>query len=349
MIIIINKIEESKNHMKRSLWGIMLIICLVIAGCGGNNGNADGSNATGNNVVEDAKDNEGSASNDPSEAPSEEESSGEATTQTYETAAGEIEIPADPQRVVVLSGSYAGHALFLDAPVIAVDSFTYANPLMKSYLDDVVEVSADNLEQIIELDPDLIITDDYATNLDQLNGIAPTIGLTYNSQTYLSRVQELGKILNKKAEADAWVSDFSDRAKQAGEEVRAKLGDDLTVTVIESWEKELYIFGDNYARGTEILYDAMGLKRTEAVEKLVGEPGYSAISPEVLPELGGDYIVFSKSSGADNSFLETETYKNMEAVQQGRVLTADAAQFYFNDPITLEYQLEFFIDGLLGS
>lgn len=326
--------------MKKAFWSVALVLCLVLAGCGGNvagSVNEDAENKSASNTENTAS---GSAGN---------EATGEGKTKTYETAAGSVEIPTDPQRVVVLSGSYAGHALFLGAPVVAVDSFTYANPLMKDYLDGVAQVSTDNLEQIIELDPDLIITDDYATNLKQLNEIAPTLGLTYSSQTYLNRVVELGKILNKEAEANAWVADFEARATQAGKDVRAKLGEDVTVTVIESWEKELYIFGDNYARGTEILYDAMGLKRTDAVEKLVKEAGYSAISPEVLPQLGGDYIVFSKSGAADNSFLQTESYKNIAAVKNNHVLTADAAQFYFNDPITLEYQLKFFIDGFLGQ
>ncbi|CAM4296599.1 iron-hydroxamate ABC transporter substrate-binding protein [Paenibacillus tarimensis] len=321
--------------MKKTLWMscVILISCVILAGCGSNNASSVASSKSNN------------AGNTTTNQPA----ASEAATVSYETTAGAVEIPADPQRIIVLSGSYAGHALFLGAPVIAIDSFTYENPLMADYIDGVQQVSAENLEQIIELDPDLIITDDYATNIEQLNNIAPTLGLTYSSQDYLTRVLEIGKIVNKQKEAEDWVADFKARAVKAGEEVRAKLGDDTTVTVIESWDKELYVFGDNYARGTEILYDAMGLKRSEGVEKFVAKEGYSAISPEVLPELGGDYIVFSKSAGADNSFLETETYKNIEAVKNNRVLTADAAQFYFNDPITLEYQLQFFLDGFLGN
>lgn len=331
--------------MKKVLFSVVLVLCVILAGCGSNGANSSNAN-TGNA----ASNNAGTSSQEPASASnnSGNAAAGEAATTTYETAAGPVEIPADPQRIVVLSGSYAGHALYLGAPVVAVDSFTYDNPLMADYLNGVTEVSADNLEQIIELDPDLIITDDYATNLDQLSDIAPTLGLTYASQDYLSRVLEVGKIVNKEKEAQAWVDDFKARAVNAGDDVRAKLGDDVTVTVIETYDKDMYVFGDNYARGTEILYDAMGLKRTEAVEKLVSKEGYSAISPEVLPELGGDYIVFSKSADADNSFLETESYKNIEAVKNNHVLTADASQVYFNDPITLEYQLQFFIDAFLG-
>ncbi|MDQ0155716.1 ABC-type Fe3+-hydroxamate transport system substrate-binding protein [Robertmurraya andreesenii] len=76
--------------------------------------------------------------------------------------------------------------------------------------------------------------------------------------------------------------------------------------------------------------------------------GYYALSPEVLPEYAGDYIVLS-SNGADNSFKETETYKNIPAVKNNRVFEANAAEFYFNDPVTLDYQLDFFLDSFLNS
>lgn len=321
--------------MKKLFFVVSVILCFIVAGCSNSNGNTNA-----NNLNSPATNNSSGEVGDGVQ---------EASTRTIETALGAVEIPADPQRIIVLSGSYAGHALFLNAPVVAVDSFTYANPRFAEYLDGVEQVSADNLEQIIELDPDLIITDDYATNIDQLNEIAPTVALTYASQTYLSRVVEVGKIVNKQAEAEAWVTDFEARAIQAGNDIRSKLGDDVTVTVIESWEKDLFLFGDNYARGTEILYDAMKLNKTEAVEALVGETGYSALSPETLPKYAGDFIIFSKSNAADNTFLDTETYKNIPAVKNNKVMTADASEFYFNDPITLEYQLQFLIDGFLGQ
>ena len=79
------------------------------------------------------------------------------------------------------------------------------------------------------------------------------------------------------------------------------------------------------------------------------EAGYYALSLEVLPEYAGDYVIFSKVADQDNSFQETDVYKNIPAVQNGQVFEANAEEFYFNDPISLDYQLEFFKDKFLNS
>ena len=38
----------------------------------------------------------------------------------------------------------------------------------------------------------------------------------------------------------------------AGKEIKAKIGEDATVSVIENFNKQLYVYGDNWGRGTEI-------------------------------------------------------------------------------------------------
>ena len=61
-----------------------------------------------------------------------------------------------------------------------------------------------------------------------------------------------------------------------------------------------------------------------------------------LPEFAGDYLIFSKNKDTDNSFEETETYKNIPAVKNNQVFEVNTIEFYFNDPITLDFQLDFF-------
>jgi len=266
----------------------------------------------------------------------------------YESENGPIEVPADPQRVVVLSG-FAGHVMALDVNIVGVDSWSKMNPRYQDMLKDVEEVSDENIEKIIELNPDLIIGLSNIKNVDKLSEIAPTVTYTYGKVDYLTQFLEIGKLLNKEEEAQAWIDNFKQRAKEAGEKIKAKIGEDATVSVIESFDKQLYVFGDNWARGTEILYQEMKLKMPEKVKEMALEPGYYALSLEVLPEFAGDYIIFSKNPDADNSFQETETYKNIPAVKNNRVFEANAKEFYFNDPITLDYQLDFFIEHFLGE
>lgn len=116
-----------------------------------------------------------------------------------------------------------------------------------------------------------------------------------------------GKLLNKEKEAQDWIDDFKNRAAAAGEDIRAEIDEDATVSVIESGDTELYVFGDNWSRGTEIMYQEMNLKMPERVKEMTLKPGFYTISAEVLPEYAGDYVIFS--------FQETETYKNMPSVE----------------------------------
>ncbi|GIO28099.1 iron-hydroxamate ABC transporter substrate-binding protein [Ornithinibacillus bavariensis] len=269
-------------------------------------------------------------------------------TITYQSENGPVKVPADPQRVVVLS-SFAGNVIALDVNIVGVDSWSKMNPRFQDKLQDVEEVSSDDLEKIIELEPDLIIGLSNITNIDKLKEIAPTVTFTYGKVDYLQQHIEIGKLLNREKEATAWVEDFKKRAADLGDKVRQTIGEATTVSVLESFDKQIYIYGDNWGRGTEILYQEMELEMPEKVKETALEPGYYAISQEVIPEYAGDYLVISKFSDQDNSYLESESFKNIPAVKTNQVIEVDAYEFYFNDPLTLDYQLETFEKAFLKN
>ena len=307
--------------MKKLLLPFMLIFVLLISAC------SSGSTESKNDS---SKGNSGSK------------------TITYQSEDGPVKVPANPKRVVVL-GSYAGNVMSLGVNIVGVDSWSKMNPRFEKKLKGVEEVSDENLEKIIKLKPDLIIGLSTTKNVDKLKKIAPTVTYTYDKVDYLTQHVEIGKLLNKEKEAQSWVNDFKKRAAKAGSDIKAKIGDDTTVSVIENFDKQLYVFGDNWGRGTEILYQEMKLKMPEKVKDMALKDGYYAISPEVLPEYAGDYLIFSKNQDGDTSFEKTDTYKNIPAVKNNHVFEANAKEFYFNDPITLDYQLDFFTQKFLGK
>ncbi|GAB1766810.1 iron-hydroxamate ABC transporter substrate-binding protein [Priestia megaterium] len=306
--------------MKKLLLPFMLIFVLLISAC--SSGSTESKNDSSKNS--------------------------ESETITYQSEDGPVKVPANPKRVVVL-GSYAGNVLSLGVNIVGVDSWSKMNPRFEKKLKGVEEVSDENLEKIIELKPDLIIGLSTTKNIDKLKKIAPTVTYTYDKVDYLTQHVEIGKLLNKEKEAQSWVDDFKKRAAKAGSDIKAKIGEDSTVSVIENFDKQLYVFGDNWGRGTEILYQEMKLKMPEKVKKMALKDGYYAISPEVLPEYAGDYLIFSKNQDGDTSFEKTDTYKNIPAVKNNHVFEANAKEFYFNDPITLDYQLDFFTQKFLGK
>lgn len=268
-------------------------------------------------------------------------------TITYESETGPVEVPKDPQRIIALTNG--PNVLALEGNIVGIDEWTNANPLFEDKLKDAEIVTEDNLEKVLELEPDLIIAGSHMKNIDKLSEIAPTVVYTWGKLDYLEQQVEIGKLLNKEKEATDWVADFQERTAAAGEKIRAKIGEDATVSVIESGNKEFYVFGDNYARGTEILYQGMGLKMPAKVEELALESGVYTFSSEVLPDFAGDYVIFSKNPDVDNSFTETELWKNIPAVKNGQVFEINTKASTYSDPITLETLLTYYEESFLGN
>lgn len=324
--------------MKKLSVPFVLILVLLLSACGGNDANKN-NNASSLSAE--------SSSAAPSETSSPSTTS-ETDTFTYQSENGPVEVPANPQRVVVLTRFLTGNVMILGVPVVGVDEMSKDNPNFGDKLKDVEAVSDESLEKIIELNPDLIIGLSDIKNIDKFKQIAPTVTYTYGKVDFKQQQLEVGKLLNKEKEAKAWVEDFDARTKKAGEEIKAKIGANATVSVIETFNKQLYVYGDNFGRGTEILYQQFGLGMPEKVKEATSKDGFFAVSTEVLKDYMGDYVIFSKNADEDNTFQDTETYKNIPAVKNQHVFEADAKAFYFNDPLSMEYQLEFFIKYFLG-
>lgn len=306
--------------MRKLFITLTLLFLLVISACG-------------NNSTEKAN-NSGTDDNKPE-------------TITYQSETGPVEVPANPKRIVTLTN--APNVIALDGNIVGVDKWTNMNPLFKEKLKGVEVVSPDSLEKIIELEPDLIIGSPSTKSLDKLKEIAPTVVFTWGKLDYLSQQIEIGKLLNKEEEAKEWVEDFKKRAQTVGKDIKAKIGEDATISVFETDAKSIYVFGNDWARGTELLYQEMGLNMPEKVKKVALEKGYHTLSLEVLPEFAGDYIVLSKNPEGDNSFLETDTWNNIPAVKSGRVIELNTKAITYSDPITLEYLLDIFKKEFLNE
>lgn len=320
---------------------VLLAAILLLSACGNNvDNNAASSTAPPSTAA---------ASNSPSPSASAASSSNSSSdTIVYESEEGPVEVPAHPQRVVVLTRFLTGNVILLGVPLVGADEMSKSNPNFEAKLKDAVAVSEENVEQVLELDPDLIIAMSDSKNIDKFRQIAPTVTFTYGKVDYLTQQIEIGKLLNKEKEAREWAADFDKRSKEIGEQIKAKIGPDATVSVIEMFNKQLYVYGENFGRGTELLYGPFGLKMPPKVEEMTKTDGYFALSTEVLGDYMGDYVIFSKDLAQDNSFQETDTYKNTPAAKNGRVYEAEEKAFYFNDPLSLEYQLEFFKEHFLG-
>lgn len=269
-------------------------------------------------------------------------------TVKYTTDEGEeIDIPKDPQRIVIMASGYFGNLKELDANIVGVHHLVKDSKVLEPEIGDIELIEDNNMEQVLNLDPDLIITYSTDENLKDLKDIAPTIPVDYEKWNYLDIHKELGKILGKEDVANQWVEDFEAKLAKDKETVHDKLGEDTSVAVAESFAKEIYVYGTNWGRGTEIIYQGLDMKVPEAVQNDVVETGWKKISAEEVGKYAGDFLFIGNGDDTTKNAIEsTSMWKNLDAVKNDRVIEFDSGTFWFNDPISLEYQREFIVKEL---
>lgn len=259
-------------------------------------------------------------------------------------------IPAKPKKVISLASSYTGHLLKLELPLVGVTSYDKKNPVLKDMVKDAKEVTSEDLEAVAALEPDLIVVGSTDENIDQLAAIAPTIVVEYGKQNHLDILSSWGKFFGQEKKASQWLTDWKAKTAKVAKEVKAVTGEKATFTVMGLYEKEIYLFGNNWGRGGEVIYQDLGYTAPEKVLKQVFPTGYLAVSQEVIADYAGDYIIVAAEDDKTGSALyESDIWKNLPAVKNGHVVRVNANAFYFNDPFTLEHELHTLRDAILAT
>lgn len=257
------------------------------------------------------------------------------------------DIPKNPKRIASLSSTYTGYLLKLGFSPATVTSYDAKNPVLKDKVKAAKVLMPDDLEAIAKEKIDLIVVDADDKNVEALSKIAPTIAIKYGKNDYLQVLQNFGKIFDKEDEANNWIKNWKSKTAKIGQELKAKTGENATFTVAGLFEKEIYLFGNNWGRGGEVIYQALGFDAPKKVKDEVFKPGFLAVTQETIGDYIGDYVLVAAENEETGSALyESDVWKSIPAVQKGHVLKVDANAFYFNDPLTLEYELNVIQEGL---
>lgn len=260
------------------------------------------------------------------------------------------QVPRAPKRVASLAASYTGYLMQLGLNVVAATSYDMDNPVLKKDLSQAKELMPTDLEALAATKPDLIIAGSTEANLKQLAQIAPVIAVEYGKHDYLQVLSDFGQVFNKEKEAQTWLNAWDKKVASTKEKLTKAIGQDKTFTVMGLNEKEIYLFGNNWGRGGEILYQALGFKAPEKVVQEVFPKGYLSISKEVLGDYIGDYALVAADAANTNSALyESDIWQAIPAVQKGNIIKVPANAFYFNDPKALDYQLDVLEKAILAT
>lgn len=87
------------------------------------------------------------------------------------------------------------------------------------------------------------------------------------------------------------------------------------------------------------------MQMPKALEDKVHNSYNAQISQENLTTYTGDYIILA-TNGDKPAFTKTNNWQNLNAVKKGHVITLDASDTTYNDPISLEKQRKIILKQL---
>lgn len=147
-------------------------------------------------------------------------------TRTVTHARGTTEVPADPQRIVVLEPVQLDTAVALGRPPVGATVLSEKTGL-PAYLGDSIEDTATvgrvpdpNIEQIAALDPDLILGTETRNGelYESLSAIAPTVFMASHTDPWQDSVRVVADALGDPSGADRLLTAYEDRCDQVAAE-----------------------------------------------------------------------------------------------------------------------------------
>jgi len=260
--------------------------------------------------------------------------SNDTEVRVVEDLKGKVEIPAEPKRIVDISGSSEELVILGYTPVGTANVDSYDTTKVASYVEKELGstkvvghsmMETMDMEAILACDPDLIIMSDRQAEIyDQLVAIAPTVMIKDYGNDWRGRLNHVAALFDKEEAATEWLTKYDETAKAYGEEIVAANGEQSYLTVLAS-AGQFMVFSDA-GIGT-IVNDNMGLKRPE---NLPAQDGITLpmLTMEGLTEIDADHIILIGTE-ADKADLEASSvWPSIRAVKEGNVTILDASPFF---------------------
>lgn len=260
----------------------------------------------------------GSSAEDAAEPVSEEQAeAGAAEPRVVEHALGTTEVPADPQRVVVLDTPHLDTALSLGVTPVGSTQSDVAEG-MPGYLGERTEgietvgtITEPDLEAISALDPDLVLSSKVGHEQihDQLSQIAPTVATDYQ-EGWQSIFTTTAEALGLAEEGEAALAEYEQQADELGEEIGVE---DSTASVVRFLPDETRIYGPETFAGSvlsDVGFEMPGLEYDEW--------SMAYISPEQIQKAEAD-VIFATTYGdpaATTKEAVTSLWGSLEAVPE---------------------------------
>ncbi|MEK4188641.1 AraC family transcriptional regulator [Paenibacillus sp. FSL L8-0494] len=266
-------------------------------------------------------------------------------TRTISTVKGDVKVPNNPQRVVVdyLVGDVV--ALGVTPLGVARAARDGKKAVFANQITDSIKIAMEP-EDVMTLEPDLIILAWGDENYEDLSKIAPTIYVPYGDMTTEERIHFIGDVLNKQEEAKAVLSAYAGKIEEAKLALQNAGLSDVTITMGEFSDKSNYIAGAKHAVG-ELVYNELKMKAPSKVQTDIidADKYWGDISMEVLAAYIGDYLI---AIGDTEVPTNNAVWKSLPAVQHNRIITVGTSLSWSTDIMTSSALIDHIIKQLLA-
>lgn len=269
-------------------------------------------------------------------------------TRTVESVKGKVEIPADPKKIVDISGSSEELVLLGHTPVATANVDSYETNKVPSYIEDKLGnakvvghsmMETMDIEGILAAEPDLIIMAPRQEKIyDQLKEIAPVVMLEDKSNDWEAKFKDVATLFGQEEQAQTWLNDYYKKAQKLGEEIKSANGEKTYLTVLAS-SGQFMVFTEG-GIGT-VLKDDMKLPQPKNMpnQDSITLP---TVTMEGLTEIDADHIIVIATE-SDKADLEKSTvWKEIRAVKDGNATILDASPYFSQayNPIGRELLLQ---------
>lgn len=290
-----------------AMWTVLI---LVLAGCGNS-----GSGAASGSAAETAA----------TEPKQEETVANTGDTRTVKDAYGEVQVPANANRIVVLDIGALDNLLELGIKPVGAPSILAAGDPYPAYLKgtegikNIGSVNEPSLEAIDALKPDLIIgnKDTHDAIHDQLKQIAPTVFVETLGVTWKENLQLHADAVNKLEDGKKLLDTYQQRIDELKSTLAGK--DAKEVSLFRPREDKIQVYLKETFAGT-IMEDA-GIVRPAAQQ----DAGFSKdITEEQIADLDGDVIFwFNREPDAFAKLEKSKLWATLKGVQNQAVHPVD--------------------------
>lgn len=298
--------------MKKWTLGLTLILAiLVLAACGKDAGSTTGAAA----------------------------GSGAAETATVKVAqtTGDVEVPQNPQRVVVFDMGILDTMDQLGIKPVAVPQDNLPPYLEKYAASDYINAGGlkePDFEKISEAAPDLIIISGrQADSYEEFSKIATTINLSVDTNDYMNSFTQnmniIGEIFGKQDQIKQALTAINDEIKATQDKVKKA---DQNALIVLANEGSLSAYGAGSRFG--LIHDVLGFKPADP--NIEASTHGQSVSPEYVAEKNPDYLfVVDRGSavGEDSSgkaTVENALVKNTNAYKNGHIIYLNPYYWYLS-------------------